>query len=55
MTRTQRRARQAQETLRKAVSHALQEKERLGQYAIVFQDGKTVQLEADQLSQLKQG
>ena len=35
------------ETLRQAVNKALDRKRRLGQYAIIWKDGKPVVLEAD--------
>jgi len=35
------------EALKTAVAHALEKKRRLGQYAIVWKNGKPVRIEAD--------
>lgn len=39
--------RQALEALRSAVAEALERKRRLGQYAVVWRDGRVVRLEPD--------
>lgn len=44
MTTIQRRAQQALECLQKAVDETLDRKRRLGQYAVVWKDGKVVRL-----------
>ncbi len=49
MTETQRKSRRAQETLRRAVAEDLEKKRRLGQYAVIYQDGKTVHLGPKQI------
>jgi hypothetical protein len=38
---------QALEALRSAVAEALEKKRRLGQYAVIWRDGKVVRLEPD--------
>jgi len=40
---------QALESLRKAVANALDRKRRLGQYAVVWHDGRPVHLEPEEL------
>jgi len=40
---------QALESLRKAVANALDRKRRLGQYAVVWRDGRPVRLEPEEL------
>jgi len=52
MNKTQRRARRVRETFRKAVADDLDKKRRLGQYAVVFQNGKVVRIDPEQISQL---
>lgn len=47
MTELQQHAQRVRETLRLAVARALDTKRRLGQYAVVYQDGKTVRLTPD--------
>lgn len=49
MTETQKRAQQAQEILRKAVAADLEKKRRLGQYAVIFQNGRSVRLLPEQM------
>jgi hypothetical protein len=51
MTETQLRSRRAQETLRRAVAEDLEKKRLLGQYAVIFQNGKTVRLGPEQIPQ----
>lgn len=41
------------ESLRKSVAEALEKKRRLGQYAVVWEDGKPVMIRGDQLSRQK--
>ncbi|CAN5273242.1 hypothetical protein BH09GEM1_BH09GEM1_32920 [soil metagenome] len=40
---------QVLDALRRAVAKALDRKRRLGQYAVIWRDGKVVRLEADEL------
>jgi hypothetical protein len=44
------------ETLRKAVAKALERKRRLGQYAVIWQDGKLVRIEplSEQATQVQE-
>ncbi len=42
-------AQQAVEVLQRAVADELEKKRRLGQYAVVFKDGKTIRLEPDEI------
>lgn len=42
-------AEQTLEALRKAVANALERKRRLGQYAVVWRDGRPVRLEPEEL------
>ena len=37
------------DTLKTAVAHALEKKRRLGQYAVVWKNGKPVRIEADSI------
>lgn len=48
MTEIQRRSQQAKEALRRAVAEALDKKRRLGQYAVIYQNGKPVYILPDQ-------
>jgi hypothetical protein len=41
--------RQALDSLREAVAEALERKRRLGQYAVIWRDGKVVRIEGDEL------
>ena len=41
--------RQALDSLREAVAQALERKRRLGQYAVIWRDGKVVRIEGDEL------
>ena len=50
MTDIQKLARQARDTLQRAVDGALDRKRRLGQYAIIYQNGKLIRLEPDQIT-----
>lgn len=45
MNETQRRSQQAKDVLQRAVIKALDQKRRLGQYAVIYQDGQVVRLE----------
>lgn len=49
MTETQRKAQRAQEILRRAVANDLEKKRRLGQYAVIFQNGRVVRLLPEQM------
>ena len=49
MTETQNKAQRARETLRRAVADDLGKKHRLGQYAVICQNGRPVQLPPEQL------
>jgi hypothetical protein len=49
MNETQRLSQQAKEVLKRAVVKALEKKRRLGQYAIVYQNGRVVRLEPDEI------
>ena len=51
MTEIQRRAQRALEALRRAVASALDRKRRLGQYAVIYRDGKTVRVEPEDLGE----
>ncbi len=45
MNETQRLSQQAKEVLQRAVVKALEQKQRLGQYAVIYQNGQLVRLE----------
>lgn len=45
MTDIQRQSQQVKEALKRAVSAALERKQRLGQYAVIFQNGQLVRIE----------
>ena len=47
MTEIQRRARYMRDALARAVAQALERKRRLGQYAVIFKNGKPVRIEAN--------
>jgi len=49
MTETERLSQQAKEVLRSAVAEALERKRRLGQYAIIYKNGKLVRLESKEI------
>ncbi len=51
MTETQRLSQQAREVLRRAVTEALERKRRLGQYAVIYQNGHPVRLEPNQATE----
>ncbi|PTR02158.1 hypothetical protein C8R30_10653 [Nitrosomonas nitrosa] len=51
MTEIQRLAQQAREVLQRAVAEALDKKRRLGQYAVIYQNGKLVRLEPEQIAE----
>ena len=48
MTALQQHSRQVREVLQRAVLKAMETKRRLGQYAVIYRDGKPVRLEPDQ-------
>ncbi|MCF6284355.1 MAG: hypothetical protein L3K26_04105 [Candidatus Hydrogenedentes bacterium] len=54
MTDTQRRAIEIENALRRAVAAELDKKNRLGQYAVVSKDGKTVRIEPLEASAAKE-
>jgi len=43
----ERRSQQVKEVLERAVAEALEKKRRLGQYAVVYENGRTVRIEPD--------
>ena len=43
-------AQQALDALRSAVAEALERKRRLGQYAVIWRDGRVVRIEGDELT-----
>jgi hypothetical protein len=45
MTELQRRAQQVKDVLARAVAEALERKRRLGQYAVVYENGRAVRIE----------
>ena len=47
MTETQKRALKAKEVLARAVAEVLERKRRLGQYAVVYRDGRIVRIEPE--------
>lgn len=47
MTELQRRSQRVKEVLGRAVAEALERKRRLGQYAVVFENGRPVRIEPD--------
>lgn len=47
MTETQKRALKAKEVLARAVAEVLERKQRLGQYAVVYQNGRIVRIESE--------
>jgi len=51
MTEIQRRAQRALEALRRAVASALDRKRRLGQYAVIYRDGKPVRVEPEDIGE----
>ncbi len=44
---------QALDALRSAVAEALERKRRLGQYAVIWRDGRAVRIEGDELTSPK--
>ncbi len=50
MTDLQRQSRKVKIVLARAVAEALERKRRLGQYAVVFENGKPVRIEPDRLA-----
>lgn len=50
MTEIQKLAQQTKEVLQRAVAEALDKKRRLGQYAVIYQNGKLVRLEPEQIA-----
>jgi len=53
MTELQRHSQQVREALRQAVARAMETKRRLGQYAVIFKDGKPVRVPPEQLGTLR--
>ena len=49
MTELQRRSQRIRKALGRAVAEALDRKRRLGQYAVIFENGKPVRIESDRL------
>jgi len=49
MTRLSIKDQRALDALRRAVTEALERKRRLGEYAVIWRDGKVVRLEPDEL------
>jgi len=49
MTELQKQSLKVKEVLRQAVAEALEQKRRLGQYAVIFKDGRPVRVEPTQL------
>jgi hypothetical protein len=47
MTELERQSQHVKEVLARAVAEALERKRRLGQYAIIYQNGKPVRIEPD--------
>ncbi len=47
MTELERRSQKVKELLERAVAEALDKKRRLGQYAVVYENGRTVRIEPD--------
>ena len=54
MTELQRRSQQVKKMLGRAVAEALERKRRLGQYAVIFENGKPVCIEPDRLMEPEQ-
>ena len=54
MTELQRRSRHVAKLLARAVAEALERKRRLGQYAVIFENGKPVRIEPDRLMEPEQ-
>lgn len=51
MTEIQHQSELVKEALRRAVAAALEKKRRLGQYAVIFQNGKSVRIEPGQATE----
>jgi len=49
MTELQRRSQQVREALQQTVARAMETTRRLGQYAVIFKDGKAVRVPPDKL------
>lgn len=49
MTELQQHSQQVREVLQRAVIKAMETKRRLGQYAVIYRDGKPVRLNPDQI------
>lgn len=54
MTELERRTQEVKEALERAVTEALEKKRRLGQYAVIYEDGQPVRIEGDQLTRQEQ-
>ncbi|USR92216.1 hypothetical protein NEA10_05690 [Phormidium yuhuli AB48] len=55
MNETQRLSQQAKEVLKRAVVKALEKKQRLGQYAVIYQNGRVMHLEPDEIAEKGRG
>lgn len=53
MTEIQRQSKQARDALAQAVAVVLDKKRRLGQYAVIFQNGRPVRVSPEQLADKK--
>jgi hypothetical protein len=51
MTEIKKESQQAKESLQRAVTEALDKKKRLGQYAVVYKDGRPVRIGNDSISE----
>ncbi len=54
MTALQQHSRQVREVLHRAVTKAMETKRRLGQYAVIYRDGKLVRLEPEQIEKIQE-
>ncbi len=54
MTALQQHSRQVRESLRRAVSKAMETKRRLGQYAVIYRDGKPVRLNPEHIGKTQE-
>lgn len=50
MTDTEKHALQVQQAHRRAVAEALEKKRRLGQYAVIYKDGKSVRISPEEMN-----
>lgn len=54
MTKLERRTEDVKDVLERAVAEALEKKRRLGQYAVIYENGRPVRIESDQLPRKEQ-